>query len=151
MSYAIPLNVRWSDELSVGHAGIDTEHRCFIEQLGRLGRVIPFAERWPETLSITEDMVDAVLGHFAHEEAILGHYGFPGLDAHALEHRRLTVEVDLICSRIARSLTYEARHELVIDLSHLLLAHLIDCDSRYRSYLIEAVAKEQRAREGRKS
>lgn len=91
--------IQWGDHLSVGHAGIDAQHKAIFD----MG--IEVYENWRsgggiDSLRVVVDKLARLLqAHFAYEERLLAEIGFPALAEHAAEHRSMLSDLALMQSR----------------------------------------------------
>ncbi len=88
-----PGAFKWSADWKVGVADMDEEHEALFTMFDRLYQSIR-TPRPPENFSAEiEAIVDFAVGHFASEERLMEAAGYPKLEAHRQEHRRLLGEL----------------------------------------------------------
>lgn len=123
----------WTEELSVGIASIDEEHRMLLVLIARIadasGKKTPRAE----IAAVFDRLIEYTEQHFRHEEALLNEHGYPEAAEHAAEHRDLTAQV-LDLNRDRRSLLSENVSDFLLD---WLKGHIMESDKRYVSWLRE--------------
>jgi len=83
----------WSDNLAVGVADVDAQHRELVDLVNRL-HVAMSEGRGKALLGATIDaLVDYTQVHFTTEEAYFDTYGYPDADSHRLEHEAFVARV----------------------------------------------------------
>lgn len=94
MSYVV-----WDPSLETGDARVDTQHMGLFELLNELHTAV-VEQRGNE---ITEEVIFRLMRyaatHFEDEEALMEHYGYPGLAQHRLLHRELARETTSLAER----------------------------------------------------
>jgi hemerythrin len=82
--------ISWSDNMSVGVAKIDNDHKGLIELINLLhGEML--AGKSKDALGVVLDKLIAYTKtHFAYEEALFRTHSYPQAAAHAKEHEALT-------------------------------------------------------------
>jgi hemerythrin len=73
----------WNEDLALGIASIDAQHRELVDRINALHDQLGDAKALGNLL---EDLVDATMNHFIAEEELLKRHGYAQADAHALEH-----------------------------------------------------------------
>lgn len=83
----------WSDELSVGHQGIDADHQHIFDIANRLHRAI--ANDAGDTIigDILYELIEYTQEHFRREESYMRTVQYEGLAAHRHEHNLLLHKV----------------------------------------------------------
>jgi hemerythrin len=124
----------WLSALETGIGDIDGDHRQLIDDTNL---VLAELKRGGPILELAEAMRAHCREHFAREERLLAEHGFAGVEAHAVEHRRLEAELDGLIARIAEAgADARARRELGLRLRWLLLDHFLHYDLRYKSHVL---------------
>ena len=86
---AASLHLLWRPSFDCGQPVIDAEHRELFQIANRLldlAMIDPAPDHLIPTLDV---LLNHVVNHFAHEEEILRHHGFPDLERHAGLHKAL--------------------------------------------------------------
>jgi len=83
----------WTDDMSVGVASIDEEHRALLSLIGRIAEASAAKSPRSETAAIFDRLIEYTEGHFRHEEKLFRELGYPKAAEHEAEHRRLTNQV----------------------------------------------------------
>ena len=137
---APPKLITWSDQLSVGVASIDSQHRKLIDLINDLHAAMA-SGRGAETLGRTfNGLVDYTLSHFSYEESLMRQTAFPGLEAHRAEHAKLIDTVqnlrqDWRSGKVAMSV------EIMQFLKDWLSSHIGGMDKQYGPHLTAAGAR----------
>ena len=129
------IQLDWSDQLSVGVAYIDAEHRALIGAVNRLIGAITRGET-AQLAPILADVLNQTRQHFADEERLMRACAYPGLAAHQAEHRALLDELVALSGRVETQATAVPATEFVAVLSKWLMRHIITSDRDYRPYLV---------------
>lgn len=123
----------WTDELTVGQRGFDRDHHALAELLNEV-LVAADGEASPGVLAmLVHNLTVATETHFIKEEAYLRRIQFPGLEAHAAEHKRLMVEIRLLERGVSGG-------RVVLDdkaadfLRHWLVDHVVEFDKAYATW-----------------
>jgi hemerythrin-like metal-binding protein len=97
--FSITNLIQWGDHLSVGHSGIDAQHKAIFELGGKI------YEHWRDGASVgvlrpTVDKLEHLLrAHFSYEERLLGEIAYEGRDHHAAEHRSMLKDMEFMQGR----------------------------------------------------
>jgi hemerythrin len=97
------MTFAWSDELSVGVARIDAQHRELIARTNALLEALPAGEG-PASVAAVDTLMflsDYVVHHFADEERFMAEVAFPGLPAHRVEHQRFRESLGALVHRFS--------------------------------------------------
>lgn len=88
-------HLTWNESRhTVGIAEIDSQHRELIQRANRFSDAIAQID---QSSSVQESLDDLLLfsrEHFAFEEQLMAKYGFPDLESHIQEHRRLSQQLN---------------------------------------------------------
>jgi hemerythrin len=119
----------WTDNLNTGITVIDRQHGRIVDYINRLYDAQHAGEPKYTICTITEELVDYTLTHFAFEEAMLENIRFPSLRAHKETHEEFSKLVNNLRSRLQRS------EEAAIELNNLMVTwlfnHILHEDARY--------------------
>lgn len=81
-------SIEWTDELSIGVAEIDRQHKELFAQVNRLLDACHQARGKEAVAGIIAFLGDYVVRHFAAEEEYMARCGYQGLEPHRAEHRQ---------------------------------------------------------------
>jgi len=147
---AMPV-VEWNDDLSVGVAALDRDHKRLIGYLNQLAEAVGNGHSVRVMGGVLRKLSDYTNAHFAAEEALMAEAGYPGLEAHRAMHQILAEEV----RRFHREYKVDPRPfvaaELVDFLRDWLVGHILTVDMLYRPALAHTRAAEKTARRSRVS
>ena len=90
----------WDPALETGYALIDDQHR----QLFALANALHETDSGcaPDAKVVGDAvyrLTDYVVEHFADEEGLMAHFGYPGLGLHKMQHEQLTSSTLLLTAR----------------------------------------------------
>jgi hemerythrin len=93
----------WTDEMSVGVAAIDEQHRRLIDMIAAFYAAI--AEKTPAREALAQ-LLRGLVGythyHFTTEERLMERSGFPAASAHREQHAAFASKVGDMSERVAR-------------------------------------------------
>lgn len=127
--------IEWSDSLSMGHPGIDAEHRHFIALVNQLNLAILDRKEKSEIEHIMHAIEEDARSHFDHEDRLLAACGFPLALEHAQIHRQLITNLQQAMETLHRAEFEREWLTLGLDIKSLLLSHLLSVDRQYIDYL----------------
>ncbi|MBF0152642.1 MAG: hemerythrin family protein [Magnetococcales bacterium] len=117
-------NARWSEDLSVGIASIDADHKKLFVLLNDLFAAC-FAGVGDEVVSDTLHVLsDYTQYHFTREESLLQELGSPDLAQQIEKHRFLIEQLD----KIARQGPAATSEDLLLFLEEWLVRHIAETD-----------------------
>lgn len=80
----------WQDAYDIGHREVDSDHRRVLALINGLEEAAALGDG--ALAEAFARLAEDVAGHFAREERLMAEWGFPELDGHRDEHRRLALE-----------------------------------------------------------
>lgn len=129
----------WRPELSVGEPEIDDEHKELFRLLHRL-------ETADVSESVLSDIIDRLehytRDHFAHEEALMRRWAYPGYDDHVKRHRLFVEWLHAVKMSYERSVetAFEIGATVNDFLGRWLVEHVQTEDMRYRDHILASRA-----------
>jgi len=81
--------IKWRDELKLGIAAIDDEHRELIEIINGLHDVMQVGADQVQVVDLLGDIHDLIAAHFEHEEAFMRETQYPDYTIHKEDHETL--------------------------------------------------------------
>ena len=90
----------WTDELSIGLAAVDAQHKGIIETLARLCETAATDMSWEATLALSGDMIDLFEHHFSCEEMFMRSIRYPGVESHVEAHSAFFTDFSGVIYRI---------------------------------------------------
>lgn len=145
----MPEFMHFGRNLELGIDSMDEEHRDLVTLVNRLAVTLGIRSTWSlhedsgdkteveihrgVALGILKQLEYATRDHFLSEEALMNSVAYPKLEEHILEHKMLLAElrdyIRAICSG-KESLD----QEILLELKHWLLGHIIDADRHFAEY-----------------
>jgi hemerythrin len=124
----------WTEEMSVGIARIDEQHRKLVGFLNELYAAMN-AGKGRETLGeVLSQLLLYTKTHFAAEEAAMGAHGFPGAAAHKEKHVKMAEKVKGLCEQYRQG-TLASPIQIANFLKEWLTRHIMETDKQYGPYL----------------
>lgn len=127
--------IAWSNSLSVGVAEMDEEHRQFIARVNELNQAILESEDKATVTRAMEMMLAEAAHHFAHEEALLARWQYPGAAAHSAGHAQLMLQFERTMLEFAQADISFVWALKGLRIKQLLVEHLLHEDMKYRDFL----------------
>ncbi len=139
--------LEWSDELSVGIDLIDKQHMVLVRTINLLAMAIEQNSERELLVAIFETLADYTRTHFAYEEELFEHYGYPESNLHKQDHQALTDQVVSLKNRFEAG-ENNPGPEVLKFLVEWLTGHIMGADKHYAPFLQKAM-REQNHRNGR--
>jgi hemerythrin-like metal-binding protein len=92
----------WNSRLSVGVEKLDEQHHVLFEILNDLHAAMMKGNAQSITASLLKNLVEYTRTHFTIEEGLMARTGYPGIDAHRVQHRALIKQVESYADRFER-------------------------------------------------
>lgn len=127
--------VEWSDDLSVGIAEIDDQHKKLVEMLNRMHDAIREHRGSSVTRPILNEIAEYTRVHFATEESLMRATNYPDYEVHKAQHEDLIAQVQDLQAKLdagSHSISFELLHFLKGWLTH----HIIESDKLYGPYFL---------------
>jgi hemerythrin-like metal-binding protein len=122
--------IAWNETFSVGVESIDAQHRRLFEIAARLDEALARHRSQRVMKPIMAELIAYVGEHFAFEEMMMEQAGYPDLDRHRAQHRRLLRKVEHFRNELCRE-----HHRVGPDVSRFLQSwlvhHVIEDDKAY--------------------
>lgn len=83
----------WSNQLSVGHSDIDSQHQKLVQYVNELHDAMMSGKGDTVMAPILDRLVDYTKNHFGFEERVMTQIKYPGAAGHLEEHRKLAEQV----------------------------------------------------------
>lgn len=129
----------WSETYSVGSAMIDSDHRILINLINQLHDAIETGQSRDVVGSVLSALSEYAEHHFRREEAMMAASGFPDIEAHKAEHRRLETHVRDVCGRYRAGERGALNEQVVEFLKKWLTEHILVTDKSYRPWVERVV------------
>ncbi|MBS4096888.1 MAG: hemerythrin domain-containing protein [Sulfuricella sp.] len=125
--------VVWHADFSVGNVSLDEQHKGLFELVNEVWNSRKDCDK--KKRQLFKKVLDARRKHCEDEERILARNGYPGLEEHRHEHRKLVKQIQKVldsCDHDAKKSWYD----MMTFLMHELLSrHLVGADMACRDYL----------------
>lgn len=128
--------IQWTEDMSVGVASIDTDHRILLSLVTHLGDAIDRGQGQTAIGRVLDALLDYTAYHFGREEALMQACGYPDAEAHAQTHQILRIHVAHIRDRY--NANPDTIHPLEVQafLNNWLTAHIMGRDKLYAPFLV---------------
>lgn len=128
--------ILWKDEMSVGVAQLDDDHKGLISILNRLGEALHDEAGTRAALDLGFRALSRYMRvHFAREEHAMRAADYPGLDEHHPQHADFIDEMTDMAARFESGGDDELLEELVLYLRDWLINHIMAEDMAYKPFL----------------
>lgn len=84
----------WKNEFNVGIEDMDAQHRYFLELVRRIEMLVDNDDAEGKEEKLLGELARYTRYHFTCEELLMELYGYPGIEKHRKEHRRLFARLD---------------------------------------------------------
>ncbi len=129
--------LRWTDELSVGNAVLDEDHKGLILIFNRFFDAMSLRLDTSHLTSIFDELIQLAQRHFRREEAILTAIDFDNFDEHRRVHQSLENTLLASRERLKRTGSDFERDKFRRFLINWLVNHIMHEDKEYMTCLIE--------------
>ena len=85
--------IEWKDDLRIGYDEIDEEHEALVRLINESYTKVAPSKHRAEMEAFFDKVIDAVKGHFSHEETIMRERAYPDYQAHKTDHDRLLSDI----------------------------------------------------------
>lgn len=127
--------MQWSDDLSVGVAVIDADHKKLIAMVNTLFEGVREGKGRDAVGAILDGLITYTVEHFNREEKLFAQTGYPLAAEHRAQHEKLKEEVLAIQQKYAAGKSYTITLETMNFLKAWLVNHIQGSDQKYRSHL----------------
>lgn len=127
--------LNWEKKYHCGIASMDDDHHMLFDIVNALHDDVKRGAAHRSVAAILVALIDYVDFHFAREERYMEMHGYPGLEGHKLQHRKLRERVYAI-KRIHDTEPNRLDTSKVLNfLKNWLTSHIISTDHKYIPYL----------------
>lgn len=131
-----PLEIIWSDALSMQNSEIDAQHQHFIKLVNDLNGVnMKQPLEKDEILRILGLIVEDAIAHFSFEEQLLRLKGYPLLQEHVQSHTELINSFDQAKKEIQNTSIRAVWSKVGLKIKDELVKHLLEEDTKFIEYL----------------
>ena len=126
----------WSEELAIGVAAVDTEHRELIDAINDLEAAVVADGDRGRTIQLVARVAREARSHFASEETTMAAARYPGAALHALKHQRMADQIQAFLGRYSRDTSALNGHVLNF-LRDSLALHVTSEDANFGRWMQE--------------
>jgi len=124
----------WKSEYSIGIPEIDAQHRQLLECIDRLETAADEHQRELSVYFVLEELTDYSRVTFAVEEIVMRLFDYPGLEAHAAEHRKFSERLQSM--EKAELQIHDMHTQVSTYLREWLTRHIMISDKQCAAYLL---------------
>jgi len=123
----------WKLNCLIGIPEIDEQHRQLFECIDRLENAADQRQRELAAFYVLDELKGYARIHFSVEEIVMRLFDYPGLEAHAAEHREFSARLEALGKiELARDVHAEAGRFL----REWLTQHIMVSDKRYADFIL---------------
>ncbi len=128
--------VEWTSEMSVGDPALDNDH---IKLIGLINQVATTQAMGNQNYVayVLEELFSYFQEHFGREETYMAAIGYPGIEAHRLEHKRFGDTVNQIRWQYQQGFREHLNELLLKFLTDWLRTHILEEDQRCHRFRLE--------------
>ncbi len=131
----MPL-IQWNNELSVGIASIDEQHKELINILNTLNDALEEGQASQMLAEIFDGLAAYTVKHFGYEEALFALHGYSESQAHKNEHSALINQVQVLRQKMLDG-DFIICIEVMAFLKEWLTHHILITDKAYSQFLVD--------------
>lgn len=125
----------WEQEYKIGNEEMDAQHLILFALLNQLTANID-SDRAGDCLHDVMNALGAYIDyHFAHEEALMKAWEYPGLDEHSALHVQFVAEVKRLQSMVQGTDAHKAAIRVRAFVLDWLLGHILGTDVEYARFI----------------
>lgn len=125
----------WEGEYKIGNEEMDAQHLILFALLNQLTINID-SDRASECLhDVMTALGDYIDYHFAHEEALMRSWNYPGLETHSAMHKEFIHELAGLRAQVTGSDALKAALKVRGFVLDWLLGHILETDVDYAAYM----------------
>ncbi|MEW5727832.1 MAG: hemerythrin family protein [Pseudomonadota bacterium] len=135
----------WEEGYKIGHEEMDAEHLILFSLLNQLDTNINADMAGDCVADVVRALGAYIDYHFAHEEALMRSWGYPGLEAHSAKHHDFMGELARLRRDALSGDNLTAALRLRGFVLEWLLGHILAEDAEYARFIAAARADKQTA------
>ncbi|VAW23610.1 hypothetical protein MNBD_BACTEROID01-1700 [hydrothermal vent metagenome] len=129
----------WTEELSIGNADIDIDHKKLIDIYNDLVEFVRFKKGHEEFAKILSKMTDYSLVHFKREEQYMQKMSYPKLAEHEKSHKNYVFKVAIYNVDLL-GINPPDPNDIIKFLGKWWITHILKSDKDYEDYRNEIQA-----------
>ena len=126
--------ISWTDDLSVGIASIDGQHKVLVNLINELNSAMRQRKSGEVLVGVLGKLKQYTVKHFAAEEEFFERFGYPDAPAHKKAHNELVEQV-LAFEQELKSGRAKVTMEIMRFLKDWLVGHIMGTDKLYSTFL----------------
>lgn len=134
-STTVPLLFPWSDDYCIGVSEVDRQHQILVHLINELHQGVATKSDGQSISRSLEALVNYTVSHFAFEEEMFAHTGYPELATHKEAHENLLGDLANFGKRINNGVDEQLFAELLDFLKVWLVRHIQGSDKHYAPFL----------------
>ena len=136
MANTLTAIITWDDAWRIGIAEIDNDHKHLVRLTQKLFGALISSQAAEHMREILHELINYTRYHFDNEEVLMLKYGYPDIENHKEQHKKLIKQVLDISDRILTEGESEQLGDDVFEfLKRWLVDHIINEDLRFRDFL----------------
>lgn len=124
----------WKDLYSVGHAGVDAQHRQLIGYMNEFHAANAAGQPSGANRALNS-LVAFTVKHFSEEEVLMQKQGYPEFANHKKQHENLLNLVQKLVGRYQEDPSDKSAVDLANFLKNWLVNHILGVDKKYTPFL----------------
>ncbi|MBF0173717.1 MAG: bacteriohemerythrin [Magnetococcales bacterium] len=125
---------QWHEEFTVGIASMDVHHKRLFEIANSIVGILRLGQSKESLIGAMEALVEYTHYHFEAEGQLMQQYGFPGANAHVIQHQTMVRQV-LDLQERAKGDSFMSHLEFQAFLQDWLVQHILKEDRNYMVFL----------------
>ena len=131
-------HIQWSNDLAVGHAEIDSQHKQLVRKIDALLEAMHAGKGKEEVAKTLAFLEEYVVLHFGTEEKLMTSSHYPGAVPHKRQHAELIRDLGGWKKRLDGGATLAVTIELKNALASWLRDHILGSDRALGKFLLDA-------------
>ncbi|HLO79295.1 MAG TPA: hemerythrin family protein [Magnetospirillum sp.] len=127
----------WEEEYKIGNDEMDAQHLILFALLNQMTVNIDSGRPGDCLQDVLTALGAYIDYHFAHEEALMKEWGYPGLEEHAAGHAQFVAEVKRLQSLVSGAEVNKAAVRVRAFVLDWLLGHILKTDADYARFINE--------------
>jgi hemerythrin-like metal-binding protein len=125
--------IQWKEELALGNALIDTQHRMLMLLCRKLDIAIKTGQSSQTVQRVMLEVKKFTEFHFVSEQNLMHEIGYPEVDAHSKLHTDLLIELQVHLSKISHKAEFP--EDVLYALNEWLGQHIVEEDMKLAQYV----------------
>jgi len=136
----INMTIVWRDQMSVGDAAVDNDHRYLISLINSFQTSIQTFDTPANLLVALNQLGEYAKKHFIREENLQESIGYPGVESHRGIHGQLLLQLNDLIKKVGSQDSLEkagmTKQQFIDFLRHWLIDHVIKEDLLFKPYVL---------------